>query len=82
MKKAFAQVLTRIGDPLDKDTLYGPLHSQNSVNDYNRTIEDAKKLGGKIEFGGKVSARLILLLMVAFLIYMLPKWLYYLPIQF
>lgn len=61
LKKAFAQVLTRIGDPLDKDTLYGPLHSENSVNEYKRTIEEAKKLGGKIEFGGKVSGEIEIL---------------------
>ncbi|RZF40504.1 hypothetical protein LSTR_LSTR000383 [Laodelphax striatellus] len=53
LKKAYGQVMTRIGDPLDENTLYGPLHSQVSVDKYKATIADAVKQGGKIEFGGK-----------------------------
>lgn len=44
----------KIGSPLDKDTLLGPLHSQNSVNDYIKGLETIKKQGGKILYGGKV----------------------------
>ncbi|XP_014246459.1 alpha-aminoadipic semialdehyde dehydrogenase [Cimex lectularius] len=53
MKKSFEQVMTRMGDPLDENTLYGPLHTEGSVNEYLETVEEAKKLGGKIEFGGE-----------------------------
>ncbi|KAK9504421.1 hypothetical protein O3M35_010756 [Rhynocoris fuscipes] len=54
MKKSFEQVMTRMGDPLDESTLYGPLHTKASVDEYQETINEIKKLGGKIEFGGEV----------------------------
>lgn len=57
LKSAYAQVLKRIGDPLDSETLYAPLHTQNSVDEYKETIERAISLGGKVEFGGKVIDR-------------------------
>lgn len=44
-------------------TLYGPLHSQQGVDQYFAALEEAKAQGGKIECGGKVS------LMEAMLIY-------------
>ncbi|XP_075220107.1 aldehyde dehydrogenase 7 family member A1 [Lycorma delicatula] len=54
LKRSFGQVLNRIGDPLEENTLYGPLHSPESVDKYKATIDKALKNGGKIEFGGKV----------------------------
>lgn len=45
---------SRKGDSLDSNTLYGPLHSETAVANYKATIEQAKKLGGHIEFGGQV----------------------------
>ena len=57
LKKAYASVFTRIGDPLDEGTLYGPLHSKASIAAYEKTISDAKKAGGKIVFGGNVLNR-------------------------
>lgn len=36
-------------------TLYGPLHSQQGVDQYFAALEEAKAQGGKIECGGKVS---------------------------
>jgi len=54
IKKAYGQILNRIGDPLDDGTLIGPLHSEISIKKYQNTIEQIKKAGGKIEFGGKV----------------------------
>lgn len=50
----YGNVLKRKGHPLDKTTLYGPLHNQQAVDNYKKTIDEAKKLGGKIETGGKV----------------------------
>lgn len=38
---------------MDETTLYGPVHSEQSVKDYMKTIDDAVGLGGRIEFGGK-----------------------------
>ncbi len=51
LKKAYSQL--RIGDPLDSNTIYGPLHTKNSVDLFLRAVEDAKKQGGKIECGGR-----------------------------
>ena len=53
LKKAYSQL--RIGDPLESGTIYGPLHSQQSVNLYLNAIEQAKKLGGTVLYGGKVN---------------------------
>lgn len=53
--KAYQQV--RIGDPLDDDTLYGPLHSPAAVEAFTRTVDEAIKLGGTVVTGGKVIDR-------------------------
>lgn len=42
-----------IGDPLDTKTLCGPLHRKESVKEYLEGIEEIKKQGGKILYGGK-----------------------------
>lgn len=55
LKAAYAQVLLRVGDPLDKRTLIGPLHSSAAVRNYQDAISEAVKAGGTVEFGGKVS---------------------------
>ena len=51
------QLMKRVGHPLDSSTLYGPLHNQMAVDNYKATIEEAQKLGGKIEVGGNVLDR-------------------------
>jgi aldehyde dehydrogenase (NAD+) len=48
---AYKQV--RIGDPLDADTLMGPLCSQDAVNRYESAIAAVAKAGGKLLCGGK-----------------------------
>jgi aldehyde dehydrogenase (NAD+) len=48
---AYKQV--RIGDPLDANTLMGPLCSQDAVNRYQAAIEAVGKAGGQILTGGK-----------------------------
>lgn len=55
LKAAYKQVLSRVGDPLDKGTLIGPLHSATAIRCYQDTLVEAVKSGGTIEFGGKVS---------------------------
>ena len=47
---AYRQV--KIGDPLEDETLMGPLVSQNAVDDYFTAIDKAKSNGGKILYGG------------------------------
>jgi len=57
LKKSYASIMGRLGDPLDDGTLYGPLHSKVGVDSYLQTIEDAKAAGGNIEFGGNIIDR-------------------------
>ena len=47
---AYSQV--KIGDPLEDETLMGPLVSQNAVDDYFTAIDKARSNGGKILYGG------------------------------
>lgn len=43
----------KIGSPEEDGTLVGPLHSQQSVDNYLKGLEEIKKQGGKILYGGK-----------------------------
>ncbi len=52
LKKAYSQL--KVGDPLDQETLYGPLHTAKSVELYLKAVEEAKKSGGQIIYGGNV----------------------------
>uniref|UniRef100_A0A3B3HNF1 Aldehyde dehydrogenase 7 family, member A1 n=1 Tax=Oryzias latipes TaxID=8090 RepID=A0A3B3HNF1_ORYLA len=47
----------RIGDPWDPNTLYGPLHTKQAVEQYLAAVEQAKQQGGTIVCGGKVMDR-------------------------
>lgn len=51
---AYAQVEKKIGHPLDKNTLVGPVIDSGAVDIYNNAIEKLKKEGGKVLFGNKV----------------------------
>ncbi|EEC11990.1 aldehyde dehydrogenase, putative [Ixodes scapularis] len=51
LKAAYGQV--RLGDPLEASTLCGPLHTERAVDEFLEAVAEAKKLGGKIECGGK-----------------------------
>ena len=51
LKKAFAQI--RIGDPLDTNVLYGPIHSKQAVETYLSVVNEAVKEGATIVCGGK-----------------------------
>ena len=42
----------KIGDPLDRNTLMGPLIDQMAVDDYKNAINKAKEQGGKVLCGG------------------------------
>lgn len=42
LTKAYAKLETRMGDPLDDNTLVGPLHSTGSVDNYLKGIENIK----------------------------------------
>jgi len=51
---AYKQVDTKIGNPLDKNTLVGPLIDIHSVNAFTHAVNEVKKEGGSILFGGEV----------------------------
>ncbi|CAJ0962812.1 unnamed protein product, partial [Mesorhabditis belari] len=57
MKRAYAQFEARIGDPLEANTIVGPLHNDVGVMKYKSTIAEAVANGGKIEYGGKILER-------------------------
>jgi len=51
--KGYKQV--KIGDPVVEDhVLCGPLHTSNAVQQYKNAIEQAKKQGGRVLYGGNV----------------------------
>jgi aldehyde dehydrogenase (NAD+) len=52
---AYGQV--RIGDPLDQNTLMGPLVNQAAIEDMMAALETIKKSGGEILFGGNALDR-------------------------
>uniref|UniRef100_A0A8D0HDH6 Alpha-aminoadipic semialdehyde dehydrogenase n=1 Tax=Sphenodon punctatus TaxID=8508 RepID=A0A8D0HDH6_SPHPU len=55
LAKAYAQV--RVCDPWVSTTLYGPLHTKQAVKMYQEAVEQAKKQGGCVVYGGKVIDR-------------------------
>lgn len=55
LTQAYEQV--RIGNPLENGVLMGPLIDQDAVDKYRAAIEEAKKEGGAILYGGRVLDR-------------------------
>ena len=53
---AYSQV--RIGNPLDPDTLMGPLIDAEAVHAMGATLEEIEVLGGRILYGGERARRL------------------------
>lgn len=54
LRAAYAQV--RIGDPLDANTLMGPLIDAEAVANFRRALDEARAAGGRVEYGGDVLA--------------------------
>ena len=48
--KAYKQV--PIGDPLEEGVLYGPLHSNKAVREYQSAVKEAVQQGGTLSYGG------------------------------
>lgn len=42
----------KVGDPLDKQYIMGPLHTKGAIKEYTEGLEEIKKQGGKIIYGG------------------------------
>lgn len=54
LKSAYAQVEKKIGNPLDPNTLVGPVIDKDAVEVYETAIAEVKKAGGKVVFGDKI----------------------------
>ncbi|MCK9206044.1 MAG: aldehyde dehydrogenase family protein [Salinivirgaceae bacterium] len=52
--KAYEQVSRRIGNPLDPNTLVGPLVDQTAVKAFQDALHRARQEGGTLIFGGQV----------------------------
>ena len=57
LKNAYEQVVPKIGEAIDDNTLMGPLIDEQAVENYKNAIDEAKKAGGKVLFGDKVLDR-------------------------
>lgn len=51
---AYEQIREKIGNPLNENTLVGPLIDKAAVNTFVHAIDEVKKEGGKVLFGGTV----------------------------
>jgi aldehyde dehydrogenase (NAD+) len=51
---AYTSILDKIGDPLEKGTLMGPLIDDKAVKNFLHAIEKVQAEGGKVLLGGKV----------------------------
>jgi aldehyde dehydrogenase (NAD+) len=51
---AYSSITDRIGNPLDKSTLIGPLVDEHSVANFKKALVEVQHEGGKILFGGQV----------------------------
>jgi len=49
---AYKSICDRIGDPLEKDILIGPLVDATAVQNFLHAIEEVQKEGGKLVYGG------------------------------
>ncbi len=49
---AYNSISDRIGDPLEKDTLVGPLVDGTAVKNFLHAIDEVQKEGGKLIYGG------------------------------
>ncbi|MBX2846206.1 MAG: aldehyde dehydrogenase family protein [Saprospiraceae bacterium] len=54
---AYKQVSTKIGNPLDSNTLMGPLIDEQAIKNYQNAINQAVASGGKVIYGNEVIDR-------------------------
>jgi aldehyde dehydrogenase (NAD+) len=51
---AYKQIQNRIGNPLDEKFLLGPMIDKTAVDVFLNALEEVKKQGGKVIFGGEL----------------------------
>ena len=52
--QAYTQLENRVGDPLDPDTLIGPMIDKTAVNNFLNALNAIDKQGGEIIYGGEI----------------------------
>jgi delta 1-pyrroline-5-carboxylate dehydrogenase len=52
--QAYSQLENRVGDPLDSDTMIGPMIDETAVNNFRNALDAVRKQGGEIIYGGEV----------------------------
>ena len=52
--KAYTQLENRVGDPLDSDTLIGPMIDELAVKNFREAIDKIREQGGKVIYGGEI----------------------------
>ncbi|UCD74641.1 MAG: aldehyde dehydrogenase family protein [Phycisphaerales bacterium] len=52
LTRAYQGLMDRIGDPLDENTLVGPMVHEDAINDMMNAMEQIRQQGGKILHGG------------------------------
>jgi len=52
--KAYTQLENRVGDPLDPDTLIGPMIDKTAVNNFRNALDAVREQGGEIIYGGEI----------------------------
>jgi len=52
--QAYSQLENRVGDPLDSDTLIGPMIDEVSVKTFRNALKAIREQGGKIIYGGDI----------------------------
>ena len=55
--QAYSQLENRVGDPLDSNTLIGPMIDEVAVNNFRNALEEVRRQGGKLIYGGDVLER-------------------------
>jgi aldehyde dehydrogenase (NAD+) len=52
--QAYTQLENRVGDPLDPDTLIGPMIDMDAVNNFRNALDAILEQGGEIIYGGEI----------------------------
>ena len=52
--QAYSQLENRVGDPLDSDTLIGPMIDEVAVKTFQNALKAIREQGGKIIYGGDI----------------------------
>lgn len=54
LTSAYSSTLSRMGDPLNPETLIGPIHAKDGVEKFKKAVLEVGQQGGKILVGGQV----------------------------